>query len=162
MTLKELFVSFTYFTLTRDLCTWRHLAQLNSWSWVNWISLHGFAKSITSSTCQRSVLSARDVSRDLFRLSRAFSSINLMCLLGWPFYMDNIYCYYSWFVNLLQLESISDMNAVLMVAFETHILHCCNFDVCGCCSGSFNFCHNCWTCVSKGRELKFGISNRIL
>ncbi len=48
-----------------------------------------------------------------------------------------------------------------MVVFETHILHCYDLDVCGCCSGSFNFCHDYWTCVSGGREPKFRISNKM-
>ncbi len=48
-----------------------------------------------------------------------------------------------------------------MTVFEIYILHCCDLDVYGCCSGSFNFCHDCWTCVSRGKEPKFGISNKM-
>ena len=48
-----------------------------------------------------------------------------------------------------------------MAAFETYILHCYNFHVCDCCFGSFNFCHDCWTCVSKDKEPKFSISNKM-
>ncbi len=48
-----------------------------------------------------------------------------------------------------------------MSAFETYILHRCNLDIYSCCSRSFNFCHDCWTCVSGGREPKFGISNKM-
>ncbi len=76
-------------------------------------------------------------------------------------YIDHVCCCFSQFVDPLKLKSIPDNDAVLMAAFETHILHCCDFDVCGFCSGSFNFCHDCWTYVSEGRELKFGISNKM-
>ncbi len=76
-------------------------------------------------------------------------------------HMDYVYCCYSRFVDPLELESIFDNNAVLITAFETYILHRCDLDVCGCCSGSFNFCHDCWTCVSRGRESKFGISSKM-
>ncbi len=76
-------------------------------------------------------------------------------------HMDHVYCCCSRFVDPLELESIPDNNVVLMAAFETNILHCCIFDVCDCCSGSFNFCHDCWTCVSGGREPKFGISSKM-
>ena len=79
-----------------DPCTWPHpvtlarglcAAQLNSWSWVDWAPLYGFAKSATSSERQRSVVSARDVSRHFFRLRWASLLINLVCLLlGWSFY----------------------------------------------------------------------------
>ena len=63
-------------------------AQINSWSWVDWTSLHGFAKSTNSSERKRSVVSACDVSRDFFRSRWASASINLVCLLlGWPFYV---------------------------------------------------------------------------
>ncbi len=48
-----------------------------------------------------------------------------------------------------------------MAVFETYILHCYDLDVCGCCSGSFNFCHDCWTYISGGKEPKFGISNKM-
>ena len=60
----------------RDPCTWPHpvipirgfcAAQLNLWSWVNWTLLHDFAKNATYSERRRSVVSARDVSRDFFR-----------------------------------------------------------------------------------------------
>ena len=79
----------------RDSCTWLHplipaysfcAVQLNLWSWVNWISLQDFAKNAISLECQRSVVSARDISRDFFRSRWASSLINLVCLLGWPFY----------------------------------------------------------------------------
>ncbi len=75
--------------------------------------------------------------------------------------MDHVCCYYSRFVDPLELKSISDNNVVLIAAFKTYILHRYDLDVCGCCSGSFNFCHNCWTCVSRGRQPKFGISNKM-
>ncbi len=48
-----------------------------------------------------------------------------------------------------------------MAVFETYILHRYNLDVCGYCSGSLNFCHDCWTCISGSRELKFSISNKM-
>ena len=79
----------------RDPCTWPHLvilargpcaAQLNSGSWVDWVPFQGFAKSATFLEQQRSVVSARDVSRDFFRSRWAFLLINLVCLPGWPFY----------------------------------------------------------------------------
>lgn len=77
-------------------------------------------------------------------------------------HIDHIYYYCSRFVNLLQLESILDNNAVLMAAFETNILYHCNCDLCGCCFGlSFNFCHDCWTCVSESAKPKFGIFNKM-
>ncbi len=76
-------------------------------------------------------------------------------------HMDYVCCCYSRFIDLLELKSIPDNDAVLMAAFKTHILHCCNLDVCGYYSGSFNFCHNCWTCISGVREPKFGISNKM-
>ncbi len=76
-------------------------------------------------------------------------------------HMDYVCCCCSRFVDPLELESIPDNNAVFMATFETYILHHCNFDVCGFYSGSFNFCHDCWTCVNKGREPKFGISNKM-
>ncbi len=77
-------------------------------------------------------------------------------------HMDHVCCCCRRFVDPLELESIPDNDAVLMAIFETHILHRCDLDVCGCCSGYFNFCYNCWTCVSKDREPKFGISNKML
>ena len=49
-----------------------------------------------------------------------------------------------------------------MTVLKAYILHCCNFVVCGCGSGSFNFDHDCGTCVSVGREPKLSISNKIL
>ncbi len=76
-------------------------------------------------------------------------------------YMDHICCCCSRFVNLLELKSIPDNDVVWMAAFETYILHRCDLDVCGCCSRSIDFCHNCWTCVSRGGEPKFDISNKI-
>ena len=87
-------------TSLRDPCTWPHpvtpahglcAAQLNLRSGVNWAPLRGFAESTTSSKRQRSVMSARDVSRDFFRSRWASLLINLVCLLlGWPFYTRNI------------------------------------------------------------------------
>ena len=76
-------------------------------------------------------------------------------------YMDHVYCCYSRFLDLLQSESISNNNAVLIAVFETNVLYYYNLDICGCCSRSFNFCYNCWTCVSRGRKPKFGIFNRM-
>ena len=75
--------------------------------------------------------------------------------------MDHVCCYYSRFVDPLELESIPNNNAVLMAVFETYILYCYNLDIYGCCSGSFNFCHDCWTCISGSREPEFGISNKM-
>ena len=81
--------------LARDPCTWPHLvtpasdfcaAQLNLWSWVDWTPLHDFAKSATSLERRKSLVSARDVSRDFFYSRWASFSINLVYLLGWPFY----------------------------------------------------------------------------
>ena len=76
-------------------------------------------------------------------------------------HIDYVCCYCSRFVNLSKLESILNNNAVLLAAFETYILHCCDLNVCGYYSGSFNFCHDCWTCVNGGRKPKFGISNKM-
>ena len=76
-------------------------------------------------------------------------------------HMDHVYYCCSQFVDFSELKSISNNNAVLMTIFETYILYCYNLDVCGCCSESFNFCHNCWTCVSGSKKPKFGISNKM-
>ncbi len=48
-----------------------------------------------------------------------------------------------------------------MTAFETNLLYCWHLDVYGCCSISFEFCYNYWTCVSGSREPKFGIFNKM-
>ena len=70
-------------TPAHGFCT----AQLNLWSWEDWAAFQGFAKSVTFSKCQRSVVSARDVLHDFFCSRWAFRLINLVCLLpGWPFY----------------------------------------------------------------------------
>ena len=54
---------------------------------MNWTPLHGIAKSTTFLERQRSVVSARNVSRDFFCLRWASPLINLVCLLlSWPFY----------------------------------------------------------------------------
>ena len=74
----------TPWLLTHGLCA----AELNLWSWVNWTPLQNFAKSATSLERQRSVVSASDVSRDFFRSRWASPSINPVCLLGWPFYIN--------------------------------------------------------------------------
>ncbi len=58
-------------------------------------------------------------------------------------HIDHVCCCCSQFLDPLKLESIPDNNAVLMAVFETHILHFYNLDICGCCSGSSNFYHNC-------------------
>ena len=79
----------------QDLCMWPHpvtparglcAAQLDLQNWVDWSPLHDFAKSATFLERQKSIVSARDVSRDFFYWRRASLSINLVCLLGWPFY----------------------------------------------------------------------------
>ena len=75
--------------------------------------------------------------------------------------MDHFCCYYSQFIDLLELESIFNNNVVLMTIFETYIFYYHDFDVYSCYSGFFNFCHNCWTCISGGRKLKFGIFNKM-
>ena len=81
-----------YVTLVRDLTSWPlHVAfvQLSSICGVELIE-HLFKIlpiSANSSECQRSVLSARDVSRYFFCSRWAFLSINLFyLLLGWAFY----------------------------------------------------------------------------
>ena len=78
--------------LVRDLTPWPlyvALVQPNLRSWVDWTLFHNFAKSITASERWRSVVLARDVSRDFFR-SRWASPFGhlvvLVFLLGWPFY----------------------------------------------------------------------------
>ncbi len=76
-------------------------------------------------------------------------------------HMNHVCCCCSRFVDPLELENIPDNDEVLMAAFKTHIVYHYDLDVCGCCSGSFNFCHNCWTCVSRGREPKFNICNKM-
>ncbi len=77
-------------------------------------------------------------------------------------YIDYVCCCCSWFVNLLKLESIPDNDVVLMAVFETYIFYRCDLDVCGYCSKFFNFCYNCWTCISEDREPEFDISNKML
>ena len=71
-------------TPTRDSCIWPHpviparrlcAAQLNLRSWVDWAPLQNLAKNATFLERQRSVISARDVSRDFFR-SRWVSPFN--------------------------------------------------------------------------------------
>ena len=76
-------------------------------------------------------------------------------------HINHICCYCSRFVDPSKLKNIPDNNAVLIATFETYILYYYNLDVCGYCFRSFNFCHDCWTCVSGGRESKFGISNKM-
>ncbi len=76
-------------------------------------------------------------------------------------YIDHVYYCCSWCVDFLKLESIPDNDAILMAAFETYIHYRYDLDVCSCCSRSFNFCHNCWNCISRSREPKFGISNKM-
>lgn len=48
-----------------------------------------------------------------------------------------------------------------MVAFKTNIPNCYNFDICDCYSGFFTFCHNCLTYISRSREPKFDIFNKM-
>ena len=48
-----------------------------------------------------------------------------------------------------------------MAAFKTYILHYYNFDICSCCFRTFNFCYDCWTCVSGKRKPMFNLSNKI-
>ena len=59
---------------------------IESWSWVNLTLFHSFAKSKTFLEHQRSVVLARDVSRDFFYSRWASPPINLVYLLAWPFY----------------------------------------------------------------------------
>ena len=76
-------------TLTLNFCTWLLCSLAHSRSWVNWASLHGFAKSAISWECQRSVVSARDISWDFFHSRWAFIFGHLLILLlpiGWLFY----------------------------------------------------------------------------
>ena len=80
-------------TSPRDPCTWPLYSSTHSQSWVNWAPLYGFAESATSSECQRSVVSACDISHDFFRSRWAspFSHlVILVLLLGWPFYKPSI------------------------------------------------------------------------
>lgn len=57
-------------------------------------------------------------------------------------HMDHVCYCYSRFVDLLELESILDNDAVLIAEFETDILYCCDFDFWECYSGSVNFCYD--------------------
>ena len=78
-----------YMTLARDPCIWLLPSQLNLQNWVDWAPLHNFAKSATFSKCQRSVMSACDVSRDFFYsywASPIGYLVVFVLLLGWPFY----------------------------------------------------------------------------
>ena len=75
--------------------------------------------------------------------------------------MDHVCCYCSCFINLFQLEILSNNNAIVLVTFETNIICRFSFDICGCCSGIFNFCHEYWTHISKSKKPKFGISNKM-
>lgn len=65
-------------------------------------------------------------------------------------------------MDLSQLEIFFNKNANIMAVLETNILYCCDLDICSCCAITFNFCHNCWTHVNRGKERKFSISNKIL
>ncbi len=76
-------------------------------------------------------------------------------------HINHICYYYSQFVDPLELESISDNNAVLMAVFKTNKLYHYDLNVISCCSGSFNFYHDCSTSINEGREPKFGIFNKI-
>ncbi len=58
-------------------------------------------------------------------------------------YMDHVYYYCSRFVDFSELESIPDNDTVLMIAFETYILHYYNHNVYSYCFKSLNFCHDC-------------------
>lgn len=75
--------------------------------------------------------------------------------------MDHVCYYCSRFVDLAELNLISDNELILMLAFESNILYHCDLDIYGC-SKIFNFCHDCWNQISGGSEQKFGISNKIL
>lgn len=57
-------------------------------------------------------------------------------------YTDNVYCYYSRFIDLLKLKSIPNNNAILMAVFKIYILHYYNLDICNCYSKSINLCHD--------------------
>lgn len=57
-------------------------------------------------------------------------------------HIDHICCCCSQFVDPVELNLIPDNEPILIVTFETNILHCSNLDICGCFK-TFNFCHNC-------------------
>lgn len=48
-----------------------------------------------------------------------------------------------------------------MANFETNILYCCNFDICGYYTRTLNFYHNCWTYINRDNKPKFSIFNKI-
>ncbi len=54
-------------------------------------------------------------------------------------HIDHVYCCCSRFIDLLELESITDNNAVLMAVFETYILHRYNLDIYGCSDEVYKF-----------------------
>lgn len=58
-------------------------------------------------------------------------------------HMKHVCCYCSWFVDPSQLKIFPDNDAVIIAAFETNILRHYDLDICGCCAGTLNFCHNC-------------------
>lgn len=74
---------------------------------------------------------------------------------------DHICYYYGQFIDYLELESIFDYNVVFIAAFKTNIPYSFNLDIYGCCSGSFNLCHDCWTSISRSKEPKFDIFNKM-
>lgn len=74
--------------------------------------------------------------------------------------MDHVCCYCNRFVDPMKANLIPDNELILMTVFETNILYCYNLNICDC-SETLNFCHDCWKQISKGKEPKFGISNKI-
>ena len=57
--------------------------------------------------------------------------------------MNYVYCCYSYFIDFAQFIQIPDKNSIVIVAFNTNILHYYNFDYYGRFDKSVNFCHNC-------------------
>lgn len=75
--------------------------------------------------------------------------------------MDHIFCYYSYFVYLAQLNHISKKNFIIMIAFDTDNLYHHNLDCCGHDYELFDFCYKYYNYVREGNLPKFGISNKI-
>ena len=76
-------------------------------------------------------------------------------------YIDYVCYYYCQFVDLVELNLISDNKSILMTVLKTTILHYCNLNICGC-SKIFNFCHDYWNQINRDSKSKFGISNKML